>query len=200
MELRKRRIDFLKWLFVPIVFAVVFVRPSWALNSYLAFSLELLGYLFLLSGLTIRIWCTLYIGGRKTQKLITAGPYSICRNPLYIGTFLLSIGIGLCFENLLVLLLVPAIIIPVHFITVLMEEKHLKEKFGSEYLEYQKKVPRFWPRFSAYHSPEFVEVNIKAIRRIAMDTLGVLLLPEVEDLLELLHNHGILPVLWYFPH
>jgi hypothetical protein len=32
-----------------------------------------------------------------------------------------------------------------------------------------------------------------------MDTVGVLLLPEIEDLLELLHEHGIIPVLWHFP-
>lgn len=199
MKLRKLRIDLLKLLFVPILFVVVFVRPSWSLDSYRAFFVEFLGYLFLLSGLTVRIWCIFYIGGRKTRELITEGPYSICRNPLYVGTFLLSIGVGLCFENLLMLLLVPAVIIPVHFLTVIMEESHLRERFGTAYLEYQKRVPRFWPRFSAYHSPEYVEVNVKAVRRIALDTIGVLLLPQVEDFLELLHEHNILPVLWHFP-
>lgn len=29
-----------------------------------------------------RAWCSLYIGGRKTQEIVASGPYSLCRNPL----------------------------------------------------------------------------------------------------------------------
>ena len=32
-----------------------------------------------------------------------------------------------------------------------------------------------------------------------MDTLGVMLLPAIEDLLEALHKNGVIPVLWYWP-
>jgi hypothetical protein len=64
---------------------------------------------------------------------------------------------------------------------------------------YKQKVPRFWPRFSNYNSPDMIEVNVRSIRRIATDTVGVLLLPGVEDFLEVLHEHGIIPVLWHFP-
>ncbi|GEM_PF-2018336 len=34
---------------------------------------------------------------------------------------------------------------------------------------------------------------------MAMDTAGVLLLPQIEDLLEILHQHGTIPALWQFP-
>lgn len=44
-----------------------------------------------------------------------------------------------------------------------------------------------------------VLVSVRAIRRIAMDTVGVLLIPEIEDFLEVLHINGILPILWHFP-
>src|SRR3989339_1941276 len=114
MLLRKLRVHLLRLAFIPVVFVAVFVRPSWSLESATAFSMELAGYLFLLTGLIVRIWCTFYIGSRKSKELICEGPYSLCRNPLYIGTFLLAIGVGLCFENLLMLLFVPAIIIPTH--------------------------------------------------------------------------------------
>jgi protein-S-isoprenylcysteine O-methyltransferase Ste14 len=197
MTLRKLRINLLRLAFIPIVFVAIFVRHSWSIESTAAFVMEFGGYLFLLAGLLIRIWCSFYIGSRKSKELITEGPYSICRNPLYIGSFLLAVGVGLCFENLLIL--VPAIIIPVHIIAARMEEAHLELKFGEQYRLYKQKIPRFWPRFSNYNSPDMIGVNVHSIRRIAMDTVGVLLLPEIEDLLELLHQNGIIPVLWHFP-
>ena len=199
MSLRKLRLNFLRLLFIPIVFVIVFVRPLWSLESTVGFAMELGGYLFLLAGLLVRIWCSFYIGNRKSKEIVDEGPYSMCRNPLYIGTFLLAIGVGLCFENLLLLILVPAMIIPVHIIVTRMEETHLESKFGEKYLLYKQKVPRFWPRISNYTSPETIEVNVNSIRRIVMDTIAVLLLPEIEDLLELLHEHGIIPILWHFP-
>jgi len=199
MSIRKLRLHLLRLAFAPVVFIAIFVRPSWSIESTAAFVIEACGYLFLLSGLLIRIWCTFYIGGQKSKELVSYGPYSLCRNPLYMGTFILSIGAALCFENLLMLLLVPAIIVPVHTIVTRMEEIHLEHVFGEQYLSYKQKVPRFWPNFSNYNSPDSLNVNVHAIQRIAADTLGVLLLPEIEDLLEVLHHHGIVPVLWYFP-
>jgi len=80
-----------------------------------------------------------------------------------------------------------------------MEEAHLELKFGQQYRMYKQRVPRFWPCFSNYNSPDMIEVNIHSLRRIALDTAGVLLLPQIEDLLELLHKNGIIPVLWHLP-
>ncbi|MBN2211194.1 MAG: isoprenylcysteine carboxylmethyltransferase family protein [Sedimentisphaerales bacterium] len=200
MTLRKRRLRILRLTFLPIVFVAVFVRPDrWSVFSATAFHVELWGYLFLLAGLMMRIWSIFYIGDRKSKKLVTDGPYSLCRNPLYVGTFLLSIGVGLCFENPMMLLLLLFLFIPIHFWVVLAEESHLEKLFGDAYRDYKKKTRRFWPSFKAYHSSESVQVPVHAIRRIALDTLGVLLVPQIEDLLELLHRQNIIPVLWYFP-
>jgi protein-S-isoprenylcysteine O-methyltransferase Ste14 len=41
-----------------------------------------------------RTWCTLYIGGMKLRALVTKGPYSVVRNPLYLFTLLGAGGIG----------------------------------------------------------------------------------------------------------
>lgn len=199
MPPRKLRLNLLRLAFVPIVFIAFFVRPNWPLESPVAFIMEAGGFLFLLAGLIVRIWCTFYIGGQKSKELITAGPYSLCRNPLYVGTFILAVGVGMTFENLIMLALVPAIILPVHLIVIRMEETHLEHIFGDEYRRYKQKVPRFWPNFSNYTSPDPLTVNVHAIWRITMDTVGILLLPWIEDLLEVLHHHGIVPVLWYFP-
>jgi protein-S-isoprenylcysteine O-methyltransferase Ste14 len=148
MSLRKLRVHLLRLVFIPIIFAALFVRPTLSTDSTTAFVIELVGYLFLLGGLVIRIWCTFYIGNRKSKELIAEGPYSICRNPLYIGSFLLAFGVGFCFENLLMLILVPVIIIPVHIIVARIEETYLESKFGEQYRIYKQKVPGFWPRFA----------------------------------------------------
>lgn len=200
MTLRKLRINLLRLAFLPIVFVVVFVRPGWSHEKGISFSIELVGYVFLLAGLAIRMWCICYIGSRKSKELITEGPYSLCRNPLYIGTSLLAIGVGFSFENLLMILFVPLIIIPIHILTAKKEEAHLEGLFGDTYCSYKAKVPAFWPKFSNYHSPETVPIHIRSIQRIAMDTCAVLMLPMIEDLLELLHASGIIPVLWHIPN
>ena len=85
MSFRKLRIVLLRLAFLPIVLMAIFVRPSWNQEGMGPFFVELAGYLFLILGLSVRIWSILYIGGRKSQELVTDGPYSLCRNPLVRG-------------------------------------------------------------------------------------------------------------------
>ncbi|MCJ7544616.1 MAG: isoprenylcysteine carboxylmethyltransferase family protein [Phycisphaerae bacterium] len=199
MTFRRARVVLLRLAFLPIVFVAVFVRPSWHLDSTRAFLVETAGYLFLMLGLSVRIWSILYVGGRKSQVLVTDGPYSLCRNPLYVGTLLLTVGAGLCFENLLMLGTMLATVVPAHVASARLEAAHLAAKFPLEYPPYARAVPAFWPRLKNYRSRETLIVSARAIGRIAIDTAGVILIPEIEDILELLHQHGILPVLWFFP-
>ena len=199
MSIRKWRVLALRACFLPVVAVALFVRPSWPVGSRLAFWVEVSGYLLLLAGLLVRIWSIFYVGSRKSRELVTHGPYSLCRNPLYIGSFLLTIGAGLCFENLLMLVGGVCIVLPTHLVVVRMEEARLAELFGERYLAYKRRVPRYWPRLGGYESPAEVLVSVRAMRRIAIDTMGVLLLPEIEDFLEVLHREGVLPVLWHFP-
>jgi protein-S-isoprenylcysteine O-methyltransferase Ste14 len=201
MSLRKKRIALTRAAFVPVILLALFVRPTWDTESTTAFLVESSGYLVLLAGLAIRIWSIFYIGGRKSHELVTEGPYSVCRNPLYVGTFLVTVGACLCFENLLMLAAAFLIVVPMHLAVSRWEEKHLLELFPEAFPEYARTVPRFWPRLRNYHSPESLTVPVRAIRRIAIDTTGVLLIPAVEDLVEILHRAypHFFPVLLYFP-
>lgn len=199
MSIRKLRILLLRLVSIPLIFLAVFVRPRWPVGSGTAFFVEFAGYLFLLAGLIIRIWSIFYIGGRKSHQLVTEGPYSICRNPLYVGNIILVIGVGLCFESIPLLAAAFLVLIPVHIVATRLEERHLESKFPAEYPKYREKVPRFWPRLRNYQTQDTVAVSVRAIRRIAVDCAGVLILPEVEDLLEVLHQRGVIPVLWHFP-
>ncbi|MGC8720258.1 MAG: methyltransferase family protein, partial [Thermodesulforhabdaceae bacterium] len=53
-----------------------------------------------------RLWCSLYIAGYKKSRLITQGPYSMCRHPLYFFSFLGWVGVGLTTETFLIPLLI----------------------------------------------------------------------------------------------
>lgn len=75
----------------------------------------------------------------RAHKIITTGPYSYVRHPMYFGSILYFIGIplllgswhGLLFTVLLTMLLI---------IRALLEEKVLTEKLNSNYIEYTKQV------------------------------------------------------------
>ena len=199
MPIRRFRILFLRLCSLPLIFLAILVRPVWPVGSRMAFAVEFAGYLFMLAGLAMRIWSILYVGGRKSDELVTEGPYSICRHPLYIGTFLVAVGVGLAFENIPMLVAIVGIITPIHMVVIRLEERHMEGKFPAEYARYKQQVPRFWPRLRNYTSSETLVVSVRSIRRVLIDTVAVLLVPEAEDLLEVLHDHGILPVLWHFP-
>ncbi len=199
VSIRKVRVLLLRLFAIPFILLAVFVRPSWPTESQTGFSVEFVGYIFLLAGLAIRIWSILYVGGRKSHQLVTDGPYSICRNPLYIGTFILAVGTGLCFENIPMLAAILLVFVPVHLVVVRLEEKHLETLFPTEYALYKQKVPRFRPSLRNFKQKKEVVVSVRAIRRIMVDTIAVLMIPQIEDFLEVLQANSVIPVLWHFP-
>ena len=42
-----------------------------------------------------RLWCSVYIAGKKNRELVKVGPYSVCRNPLYFFSLVGAIGAAL---------------------------------------------------------------------------------------------------------
>lgn len=196
--LRRHRLALLRIAFLPIIFLAVFTRPNWSPQSWTAFGIEAIGFLVIVAGLWLRLWSILYIGGRKSRELVMEGPYSLCRHPLYTGTFLLSIGAGLCFENPPMVMATLLIVIPVHAVTAGIEEHSLSGKFGEVYTNYAEKRPRFVPDFRQFRSVEWVKVSTRSIHRIMFETVCVLLLPIAEDLIEMLHAREVVPVLWHF--
>ncbi len=81
-----------------------------------------------------------------TKKLVIAGPFKYVRNPMFIGVYSILWGECLLFGS------PPLAIWSIFFMTVnhlyviFKEEVDLEKKFGQEYLEYKKNVPRWIPR------------------------------------------------------
>jgi protein-S-isoprenylcysteine O-methyltransferase Ste14 len=84
--------------------------------------------------------------GQATSKIITSGPFSISRNPLYLGGILIFFGLALAANFLWPLLALVLSVILCHTFLILPEEKYLENKFGEEYTTYKSTVHRWLGR------------------------------------------------------
>lgn len=82
---------------------------------------------------------------RGRGELLTEGVYAHIRHPRYVQVGLGFAGIAL-FANYLALYVIAVGYWPVIFVVVLLEERELRERFGRQYEEYARRVPRFFPR------------------------------------------------------
>ena len=74
---------------------------------------------------------------------MTEGPYSLCRNPMLVGIYIYDVGILVWLWSVLPLFvfLIEAILLTLQ---VRSEEKRLENDFGQEYLDYKKRVGRYF--------------------------------------------------------
>ena len=79
-------------------------------------------------------------------SLVTAGIYSVSRNPAFLGFDLMYIGILFSFFNWCLCVITALALVLFHLQIVKVEEDFLIETFGQEYLEYKKKVFRYLGR------------------------------------------------------
>ena len=113
---------------------------------------NILGFLFLIFGMmmvfkSFKILMNHNVpfsGDELPNTLIKEGPFSYCRNPVYLGYVITLFGIFCFLGTSIPLIVVFAFggIIENHFI--IHEEKALESKFGASYVEYKKSTPRWF--------------------------------------------------------
>lgn len=143
---------------------VLISAPLIVPGTWLALGLHVLGWSLFLGGMLLRLWATLYIGARKEWTLVSEGPYSICRNPLYMGSLLIGISFGLLLPSLAFVAIISSTAIIYALGTVRAEEQTLLRNLGEPYARYCERTPRFWPKFSLFHTPESIELRGKGLR------------------------------------
>jgi protein-S-isoprenylcysteine O-methyltransferase Ste14 len=120
------------------------------------------GLCFIAAGEGLRLWACGYL--RKNKDVIMSGPYAHVKNPLYVGTFLIAVGFCLAGSNphhpvskYVLFILLPlflAVFVLYYFpYKIRVEGDRLFKRFGDKFSEYDKNVPHFFPRLSAYKSP-----------------------------------------------
>jgi protein-S-isoprenylcysteine O-methyltransferase Ste14 len=162
-------------------------------------SIERLGVILIVICILGRTWSALYIGGRKNSALVAEGPYSICRNPLYLFSMIGAIGVGAQFGSVTVAAVCGLFTWLVFLWTARREEATLIEAFQEEYRRYMERVPRFWPKASLWESPTTLLVHPRQIIVTFLDALLFLIAIPITEAFDYLHHSGILPVLLRLP-
>jgi protein-S-isoprenylcysteine O-methyltransferase Ste14 len=182
-----------------ILMLLVFTGHSFSQNGIVDMLFEIFG-LFLLSVCSLgRLWALMYISGNKKRLLITDGPYSMVRNPLYVFSLVGALGIGLASENMLVLALIAVFYSFYYPFTIFAEEKKLIKKFGQAYLEYMKKTPRFLPKLSLHKEPAIYTINARSFAKNFIYGMWFVWIFMLIDVLEKLQDLGYIPVIARFP-
>lgn len=102
-------------------------------------SADLLTYL---PGMTILILALLSFHITPVDRPVTGGIYRFSRNPMYIGLYLISVGVGIACVSW-VFLLLTALFIVLSRGSVISEERYCLQKYGSAYREYMDRTPRW---------------------------------------------------------
>jgi len=116
--------------------------------------IRLIGSALMLLGAGFNIWGRLYLKGNwsdhvriyQDQTLISTGPYSIVRHPLYASLIWLFLGAAMSYYNVFAALETILIFVPAMTYRAILEERALAEKFGEQYINYQKNTGRFFPK------------------------------------------------------
>jgi len=88
------------------------------------------------------------------QKLVISGPYLYVRNPMITSVLFMLVSEAIVFQSwpiffwLVFFFLLNCIYFP------FFEERALEMRFGEDYLEYKKNVPRWVPRLTSWTPPE----------------------------------------------
>jgi protein-S-isoprenylcysteine O-methyltransferase Ste14 len=189
---QERRRQVLAILLLAVFICLLFVRSvaQDPLHEYIEWG----GAALILIAILGRTWCTLYIGGRKSADIVTGGPYSVTRNPLYVFSAIGAAGIGAMTGSVVVALLL-GIFTWLAFLTVIfVEERFLEKNFGEPYRVYMRQVPRFFPKPWLFHENEILTVQPQLIYKTFADGLVFVLAYPFFEVVERLQDSGVLPV------
>lgn len=148
-------------LIPPPLVALFFLLLAWLLGKWfglvpfdlppvwlygMGFLLLVLGGFFMLAGVSSFRHAGTTVNPKQPQeasKLVTTGIFSVTRNPMYLGLFLLLMSFGLFFSSWVSLLLPVLFAGYINFFQIIPEEKILAKKFGKKYKDYCADVRRW---------------------------------------------------------
>jgi protein-S-isoprenylcysteine O-methyltransferase Ste14 len=187
------RIAWSRAVIAAVVLLVLFTAPTNALPEWALELSEMLGYGLLVAATLWRIWCHLFIAGTKNSELAGAGPYSVVRNPLYIGNFLGVAGFGFAVEQPLLAVGLGVAFAIFYPSVVRHEEANLERIFGDTYRDYCMRVPRWLPDWSLYREPETITVSPRHTRKAILDAMWFLWAFALWEFIEELRKMNLLP-------
>jgi protein-S-isoprenylcysteine O-methyltransferase Ste14 len=150
-------------VFIPAVIVWLTAVDAPDLSTVQDLLLVTAGGLVIAFGLGMLVWTvvlfdrvgegTLAIG--SPTKLVVRGPYRHVRNPMMTGVFCIQLGTAAALASSWLFAWFAFFFTCVLFAIRTVEEPHLRRRFGADYDEYRRHVPRWIPRLTAWE-PSFV--------------------------------------------
>lgn len=121
-------------------------------GNYFSFTLLLLGHLIRSMAIGYK---NLHTSGKNrdqqvAEKLNTEGVYSLIRHPLYLGNFLIWMGLTIQLKSIVFLLISSMFFILMYYFIIQLEEMYLRDKFKKEHEKWSEKTLIFIPKFTNY--------------------------------------------------
>tara|TARA_B100001250_G_scaffold43746_1_gene34440 strand:+ start:773 stop:1360 length:588 start_codon:yes stop_codon:yes gene_type:complete len=186
--IRKRIL--LSRIFVVSMIVTIIINDNFRVNTLnisdiQSLGLSIIGFILVTLGGFGRLWASLYVEGFKTKRLITEGPYSMVRNPLYFFTIIILLGFCCVVKSIPIAIALLAGFSLLHIPAIINEEKKLLSKHDHLYKEYYHKTPRLIPNIFKYKRPistDRIEVKIKKINNVIWEIIGYFMLYLAIDL------------------
>ena len=135
-------------------------------------------------GASVRLWAAGHIV--KGLVLTRTGPYAYSRNPLYLGSFFMALGIIIGGQGYWLLPVFAMFFLTFYIPVMKAEEQQLLNSYGVEFIEYSKNVSLFFPRFRSASYPLSGFHWDRVIRNREHRTVAGLLLAEIVLILQYL--------------
>ena len=197
LSFAKLRLKLSKIIALLLLLFICFNESQESINIK-AILLQFLGLVFVGIGVLGRVWCSFFISGYKNDKLITYGPYSICRNPLYFFSLIGVIGVSMTTETFTIPLIVIILFSIYYPFVIKSEQAFLLNIYKDQYIAYIKNVPCFFPDFSKYFEPDEYVVKPKRFKRFLTEVIWFIWLVGLIQLINGLKQLGFLPQLFHF--
>ena len=136
-------------------FIVAWVLETRAKRIHIArenlYSLEIAGVILAAVGLILVGWALITFARahtgilpiRPATRIVSHGPYSITRNPMYTGLGITFLGAALCLDFGWMIVMLPLVLIAIYVFVIRREEAYLMSAFPEEYGQYRRKVRRW---------------------------------------------------------
>ncbi len=196
-KIKKIRTRLSKALAVLVIIAFIFGEQKYTLGSISSGIVDIVALLLVTLGTLGRVWCGFYISGFKNKKVVTDGPYSITRNPLYLFSLIGAIGIGLVSHSLSVLAFIVIGFAIYYPFVIVGEERKLTSILGDDYQNYINKVPRFFPKFNLFTQPKEYTVKPKVFYKDLRDVTMFIVTYCLILLINVLKTNDIIPTFFW---
>lgn len=153
---------------IPLLVILDFNNHLLAFNSALSGAMLAIGTFLIVLGLGFVVYTNkafLRIGKGTLapwdppKKLVVAGAYRYVRNPMISGVLMIVLGETLIFSSIELFILFILFFIVNHIYFVYSEEPGLIKRFGEDYIEYKKNVPRWIPRLTPWKMGEMEDMT-----------------------------------------